>query len=81
MHEMKRLQDACKKNGPLCIGLDTDPSYIPEEILVKYNSHSEAVLDYNIALIEACKNYAACFKVQIAYYYLRRIYHRYTFAA
>lgn len=68
MHEMKRLQDACKKNGPLCIGLDTDPSYIPEEILVKYNSHSEAVLDYNIALIEACKNYAACFKVQIAYY-------------
>ncbi|NLM00660.1 MAG: orotidine-5'-phosphate decarboxylase [Treponema sp.] len=65
---MKRLQDACKKNGPLCVGLDTDSSYIPPEILKNYSSETEAVLAYNKELIEVCSPFAGCFKVQIAYY-------------
>lgn len=68
MHEMKRLQDACKKNGPLCVGLDTDPSYLPPEVLKKFDNVADAVLAYNKALIELCAPYAGCFKVQIAYY-------------
>ena len=44
---MSRLQDACRKNGPLCIGLDTDPSYLPESVIAKYPSKEEAVLAYN----------------------------------
>ena len=38
---MSRLQDACRKNGPLCIGLDTDPSYLPESVIAKYPSKEE----------------------------------------
>ncbi len=68
MHQMKRLQESCKKNGPLCVGLDTDPGYIPPEVLNNYASPAQAVLAYNKALIDACAPYAGCFKVQIAYY-------------
>jgi orotidine-5'-phosphate decarboxylase len=65
---MKRLQSACAEKGPLCIGLDTDPAYIPEQVLGGYKSPAEAVLAYNRALIEATAPYASCYKVQIAYY-------------
>ena len=67
---MQRLQELALKNGPLCVGLDTDPSYIPENILSQYESPAQAVLAYNKALIKAVaeKNAACCFKVQIAYY-------------
>lgn len=65
---MNRLQQACKKNGPLCVGLDTDPIYIPENILNQYKNPADAVLAYNKALIEACCPYMGCVKVQIAYY-------------
>ena len=69
-HNMQRLQELALKNGPLCVGLDTDPSYIPENILNQYESSSEAVLAYNLALIKrvAEEKAACCFKVQIAYY-------------
>lgn len=68
VHEMQRLQDACRKNGPLCIGLDTDPTYIPQNILNSFSHPSLAVLAYNKALIDETKAYAGCYKVQIAYY-------------
>lgn len=67
-YAMTRLRDACKHSGPLCVGLDTDPSYIPCEVLRLFDSPAEAVLAYNLALIEACGPWAGCFKVQIAYY-------------
>ena len=69
-HAMQKLQEAAKQFGPLCVGLDTDPSYIPENILAKYESPAAAVLDYNLALIERIKTdkSACCFKIQIAYY-------------
>lgn len=65
---MLRLQAACAEKGPLCVGLDTDPSYLPPEVLRLYDSPAEAVLAYNRALISATAKSAACFKVQIAYY-------------
>ena len=69
-HSMQKLQEAVKQFGPLCVGLDTDPSYIPENILKNYSSPADAVLAYNLALIERIKQdeSAACFKIQIAYY-------------
>lgn len=67
-HQMQRLQNLCLKNGPLCIGLDTDPTYIPPNIIAKYKTAAKAVLAYNDALIKACAPYVACAKVQIAYY-------------
>jgi len=65
---MIRLQEACAQKGPLCVGLDTDPSYIPESVLKQYASPAEAVLAYNQALVAATLPYAGCYKVQIAYY-------------
>ncbi len=69
-HNMQLLQELSLKNGPLCVGLDTDPSYIPENILKQYESPAAAVLAYNKAIIERVANdkSACCFKVQIAYY-------------
>ena len=69
-HAMQKLQEAAKKFGPLCVGLDTDPSYIPENIIKNYSSAPEAVLAYNLALIEGIKKdqSACCFKIQVAYY-------------
>ena len=69
-HAMQKLQEAAKKFGPLCVGLDTDPSYIPENIIKNYASPAEAVLAYNLALIERIKKdqSACCFKIQVAYY-------------
>ena len=66
--QMERLRAACVEKGPLCVGLDTDPSYIPPEVLRLYDSAPEAALAYNLALIDATAADAACYKVQVAYY-------------
>lgn len=67
---MQILKEAAKKYGPLCVGLDTDPSYIPENIVAGFSSKAQAVLAYNLALIEQVKKdgSACCFKIQVAYY-------------
>lgn len=67
---MEKLRELAAKYGPLCVGLDTDPSYIPESILKQYSSPAEAVLAYNKEIISRVKSgeSACCFKVQIAYY-------------
>ncbi len=69
-HNMQLLQELAAKNGPLCVGLDTDPSYIPQSVMKAYNSPAEAVLAYNKEIISRIKsaNSACCCKVQIAYY-------------
>ena len=69
-HQMQRLQELAAKNGPLCVGLDTDPSYIPENIVKQFGSAPVAVLEYNKQIINrvAADKTACCFKVQIAYY-------------
>ncbi len=67
---MQKLQELALVNGPLCVGLDTDPCYLPQSVLKEYSSPPQAVLAYNKALIEqiSAENSACCFKVQIAYY-------------
>lgn len=69
-HNMQILQETAAKFGPLCVGLDTDPSYIPESIAKKFASPAQAVLAYNKEIINRIKSdgSACCFKVQIAYY-------------
>ncbi|MBO7123565.1 MAG: orotidine-5'-phosphate decarboxylase [Treponema sp.] len=70
IHNMQRLQEAAKEFGPLCVGLDTDPSYIPQNVAKECKSPAQAVLAYNMAIIERVKEKkcASCFKVQAAYY-------------
>ena len=67
---MQKLQEAAKEFGPLCVGLDTDPSYIPQSAASAFQSPAQAVLAYNKAIIERVKKEkcACCFKIQAAYY-------------
>lgn len=67
---MQILQEAARRFGPLCVGLDTDPSYIPQNILSEFPTQAAAVLAYNKAILEriARDGSACCFKIQAAYY-------------
>ena len=67
---MQILQEAALQNGPLCVGLDTDPSYLPDSVLKVFDSPAQAVLAYNKEIIKkvARDKSACCFKIQIAYY-------------
>ncbi len=69
-HKMQVLQEFAVKNGPLCVGLDTDPSYIPESVIKSCGSPSEAVRIYNREIIRrvSADKTACCCKIQIAYY-------------
>lgn len=67
---MQELQVLAAERGPLCVGLDTDPSYLPESVIKSVGSATEAVLAYNKEIIRriAADKSACCCKVQIAYY-------------
>lgn len=63
-----KLFEAVEKKGHVCVGLDTDISYIPEGFLKKQDSISQALFEFNKKIIDATIDAASCFKVQIAYY-------------
>lgn len=67
---MELLRDAAEDLGPLCVGLDTDPSYLPSPLLSVLGSRTKAVLAYNKEIIRrvSLDKSACCFKIQIAYY-------------
>ena len=67
---MEQLKELSEKNGPLCVGLDTDPSYLPQAVLDGFSTSAEAVLAYNKEIIAriAQDTSACCCKIQIAYY-------------
>ena len=65
---MDKLYEAVEARGPVCVGLDTDFSYLPETFVDKTLSKGENIVRFNKALIEATKAVAGCYKVQIAYY-------------
>ena len=67
---MEQLKDAAAANGPLCVGLDTDPSYLPAPLLKVFSSPADAILTYNKEIIKriAADKSACCCKIQIAYY-------------
>jgi orotidine-5'-phosphate decarboxylase len=67
MLNMDRLFERVGERGPVCIGLDTAPEYIPPRALAAA-SDAEAILAFNRALIAATSGIAACYKVQIACY-------------
>ena len=68
MTNMDKLYDAVAARGPVCVGLDTDISYLPEDFVDSAKTVGENIVAFNKAIIEATKAVAGCFKVQIAYY-------------
>lgn len=62
------LYDHVAKKGPVCVGLDTDYSYLPKDFAKKFSSKGEAIFNFNKEIIDATYDVAACYKIQIAYY-------------
>ena len=65
---MDKLFDAVNARGPVCVGLDTDFSYLPAGFADASLTAGENIVRFNKAVLEATKDVAGCYKVQIAYY-------------
>lgn len=63
-----KLFEKVAQNGHVCVGLDTDYSYLPEAFAKRYPDIEEGLFQFNKALIDATIDVSACYKVQIAYY-------------
>jgi orotidine-5'-phosphate decarboxylase len=63
-----RLYDSVEKNGHVCVGLDTAGEYLPDSLVKSSKSVEQAMLRFNLEIIDATLDVASCFKVQIAYY-------------
>jgi len=68
MFNVDKLFESVAERGHVCVGLDTCADYVPELERRRANNDAEAVLAFNMALIDAVYDVCACFKVQIAYY-------------
>lgn len=62
-----RLFEEVQKLGPICVGLDTDLSYIPEH-LNSIESIADRVFKFNKDIIDSTEDLVAVYKLQIAYY-------------
>ena len=65
---MDKLYEAVAARGPVCVGLDTDFPYLPEGFAKAELTAGENIVRFNKAVVDATKDVAGCFKVQIAYY-------------
>ena len=65
---MERLYESVQKKGPVCVGLDTQYSFLPEYIKKKDASEGEKIFEFNRRIIDAVYEEAGCFKFQIACY-------------
>ena len=68
MTNMDKLFDAVAARGPVCVGLDTDFSYLPADFVKSELTAGENIVRFNRAVLEATKSNAGCYKVQVAYY-------------
>ncbi len=65
---MDRLYEDVKKKGPVCVGLDTQLSFLPEYLKRRDASAGEKIFEFNRKIIDAVHDNAGCFKVQVACY-------------
>ena len=65
---MQKLVEAIQKKGPVCVGLDTQLSFLPDYLKQKDWSDGEKFFEFNRLIIDAVEDEAGCFKLQIACY-------------
>jgi len=65
---MDRLFKDVQRKGPVCVGLDTQLSFLPEYLKNRDASAGERMFEFNRKIIDAVYEEAGCFKVQIACY-------------
>lgn len=68
MNNIDRLFNSVAEKGHVCLGLDTDLSYIPQWFAKKYYTPEDALFEFNKSIIDSTIDITACYKVQIAYY-------------
>ena len=65
---MDRLCRDVQKKGPVCVGLDTQLSFLPAYLKQQDCSAGEKIYEFNRKIIDATHENAGCFKVQVACY-------------
>lgn len=63
-----RLHKRVSQVGHVCVGLDTDISYLPSGLRGRFRNVFDAIFVYNKEIIDSTLDVAAVYKVQIAYY-------------
>lgn len=64
MTRQELIQEICKKQSFLCVGLDTDIKKIPEHLL----KEEDPVFAFNKAIIDATAPYCVAYKPNLAFY-------------
>ncbi|WP_018611991.1 orotidine-5'-phosphate decarboxylase [Segetibacter koreensis] len=64
MNRLELVRQIKEKKNYLCVGLDTDITKIPQHL----RSHSNAVFEFNKAIIDSTKDYCVSYKINTAFY-------------
>lgn len=62
------IQKIKETKAPICVGVDTDHSYVPNADTTDFKSVAKSILDFNKGIIDAICDIAPSVKVQAAYY-------------
>lgn len=65
---MQELRNRAIDQSPLCVGIDLRPDHLPQEIVSGVEGLGNQYVEYAKEIILASKDYASCYKVQIACY-------------
>ena len=68
MSNINKLFASVAEKGHVCVGLDTDATYLPESLTKQFPSVEDGLFAFNRAVIDSTLDVCACYKVQIAYY-------------
>ena len=67
----KLIDKIIETQNPTCVGLDTDFSYLPQEMregMATFEGVSEAIVEFNMNIIDKVCDIVPAVKVQVAYY-------------
>ena len=67
----KLIEKIIKMQNPTCVGLDTNFSYLPDEMqegMATFEGVSEAIVEFNMNIIDKVCDIVPAVKVQVAYY-------------
>ncbi|MGL5440054.1 MAG: orotidine-5'-phosphate decarboxylase [Filifactoraceae bacterium] len=65
---MENLRERVLERSPFCVGIDLRDDHIPTEIVEAYKSMEDRYTIYGKEIIDASREYAACYKIQSACY-------------
>ena len=68
MPNIDKLFACVAEKGHVCVGLDTDVTYLPDQLAQQFPTIEDGLFAFNKAIIDSTLDVSACYKVQIAYY-------------